>query len=292
MRSRLVLVVLLSLAFFSTSAQITNIEKMRRWTGNQNLNLNTGLNFSYTNNDGAYIFRIGANTGVLYKFKDKTEELNNKLFLIADYNLNRSEGQDFNNNWFIHLRYNKEILVKSNKEGSDSSSKDKRIRLEAFIQTQKNQLLSINSRSLIGAGIRLKLVEKIGKEESFHLYVGTAYMYEIERTDALELNFYNHRNSSYLTATFNFGEGKLEFVNTVYYQPLYKDFQNYRLAEEFSAEIPISNNLSFETIFTYFLNNKTPIGDAEFTSHISLGLKYKFKPKVAKKNKVKSAPLW
>ncbi|NND52919.1 MAG: DUF481 domain-containing protein [Flavobacteriaceae bacterium] len=248
--------------------------------------MTTGIQFSYDNNDGAYIYKIGGNIGALYKFRsknDRNDELNNKLFFLANYNLNRSEGQDFNNKWFLHLRYNKEI--------PNFPSKDIRIRLEGFLQTQKNDLLSINERSVLGAGIRLKLVEDMEGKNSFHLYIGSAYMYEIEHTNSLNLDTYNHRNSSYLTANFDFGEDKLQLVNTIYYQPLFQDFQNYRLAEEFSAEMPLSHSLSFKTTFTYFLNNKTPLGDAEFTSHIGLGFTYDFKKKPIIPE-TKMPPLW
>lgn len=281
MHSRLALVVLASLSFLLAPAQITNIEKLRKWTGERKMDLKTGLNFSYTNNDGAYIFNIGANAGVLYKFKDGTNKLNNKLFFIANYSLNRSEGQDFSNNWFLHLRFNKEL--------------NKTFRVESFLQTQRNQILSISSRSLIGAGIRLKIIEKlVGKldKRSLHLYVGTAYMYEIEHSNAFNLDFYNHRSSSYLTASFDFGRDKLKLINTVYYQPLFEDFQNFRLAEEFSAEIPISDTLSFETSFTYFLNNLTPAGDAEFSSFVGLGLTYNFKSKLLTNPYKGLSPLW
>lgn len=256
-----------SLLSFCLHSQIRNIEELRIWSGDSPWLINSGLNFSYTNNDGNYVYELGARAGTLFKYKDKSGELNNKWLLHGNYSLVRSEREDFSNNWFVHLRFNKEI--------TDF------FRVESFIQSQENQLLSIRSRNLIGAGIRLKPIEdfKDTSKRNLHLYIGLAYMYEEEKSRELDLNFYNHRASSYITAGFQFGKDghKLEIINTLYYQPLLSDFQNFRLSEEFSISFPISDDVGFQTTFNYFLNNKTPAGDVEYRSYIGMGFNYSFK---------------
>jgi hypothetical protein len=251
----------------SLNSQITNIEKQRIWSGNSPWHVDSNLNFSYNNNDGNYVYRIAMSAGALFKFRDKKREgLNNKIFLHGNYSLASSEIEDFSNTWFVHLRYNKEI----------SSF----FRVETFLQIQENKLLSIRSRNLIGGGIRLKPLQdnKNRSRRNLHLYIGLAYMYEEERSSIYDMNFYNRRASSYITSAFEFGEdgSKLKIVNTIYYQPLLSDFQNFRLSEEFSIAFPISPKIELESTFNYFLNNKTPIGDVEYQSFVGLGFNYSF----------------
>lgn len=250
------------------SGQIVNTERLRKYIGDKNLAINTGLNFSYDDNNGQYVYRLNARSAILYKFRDKDSLLNNKILLNGDYQLIRSENQDFKNNWFVHLRFNKEFTNV--------------FRMEAFLQSQENRLLSISSRNLIGGGVRLKLVEAIKDsttEKSLHLYLGMSYMYEIEKSERFDVDFNNHRISSYLTVAFDFGKGKPKFDNTLYVQPLFKDFDNYRMSEEFSANFPFSESehVTFNLLFNYFRNNRTPIGESEYQSTISFGLSYNFK---------------
>ncbi|MBT8287565.1 MAG: DUF481 domain-containing protein [Flavobacteriaceae bacterium] len=273
MKIRFLLSAFAGLLCFFVQAQIFNTESLRMFTGKQALNIKGGLNFSYNNNDGAYLYQVGAKIGGLLKTKDGKDSLNNKFFLHANYQLQRSENQDFNNNWIVHFRYNKEF--------------NNTFRLEAFAQSQQNTLLSIDARNLIGAGIRLRLTKESNKK--LHIYLGTAYMYEKERSKDLGLSLYNHRSSSYFTFTYRLkdDEDELKFllINTVYFQPLFREFQNYRISNDFSIEFPITEEIGFETYFSYFHNNKTPNGDVEYTSNLGFGFNYSFKSKPPGKKK-------
>lgn len=274
------LCVLAFLYFTDLPSQIVNAENLRQYIGKRNFAINSGVNFSYNNNDGTYVSNFGANIASLYKFRNRKDsvdgkpaKLRNKILLHGNYNRIRSEAQDFINNWFIHFRFNKEF--------TDF------FRMEAFIQSQENQLLSISTRNLIGAGVRLKIVETLKDKndpdsQSLHTYLGFSYMYEYENSDRFNVNFYNSRLSSYLSASLNFGKGKPKLYNTLYVQPLFEDLNNFRLSEEFNADFPFSEkeHLKFTVLFNYFLNNLTPAGDTEFTSILSFGIAYNFKSKL------------
>jgi len=181
MKSGHYIVFAFSLLSFCIHSQIRNIEELRIWSGDSPWLINSGLNFSYNNNDGNYVYELGAKAGTLFKFKDKSGKLNNKWLLHGNYSLVRSKREDFSNNWFVHLRFNKEITSF--------------FRVESFIQSQENQLLSIRSRNLIGAGIRLKPLEDFqdSSKRNLHMYIGLAYMYEQEKSREFDLNFYNHQ---------------------------------------------------------------------------------------------------
>ncbi len=232
--------------------QLVNIESKRMQADSVRFALKSDVLFDYTDTNGNYIFQIGSNITTQFKSKD----LNKIFFLIGNYKLIRSEDQDFQNSWFIHFRYNAKL--------------GKKLRMEAFIQDQSNELLSINTRSLLGFGLRYKFV----KGEYFQAFLGNSYMYEKERSDAADQTYYNHRNSSYLSMAMNLKESKLELVNTIYFQPLYTDISNFRLLEQFKAEMPLFKSLKVSMLFNYFYNNLNPFGTSEFSSVFSVGLTY------------------
>ena len=161
------------LAFlFSTLAysQLVNIESKRMQTDSIRFVLKNDFSFSYNNNDGDYIYQIGNNLSAQVKSKD----LKKIYFLIGNYNLIRSENQDFQNSWFLHFRFNQKI--------------SNLFRFEAFIQSLDNELLVVNSRQIIGAGLRFKFIST----ENARLYLGNAYMYEYEKSDAFKfIIFFN-----------------------------------------------------------------------------------------------------
>jgi len=242
---------LIALLFTTFSnAQLVNIESKRMQTDSIRFVLRGDFSFSYDNYDGDYIYRIGSSLSTQVKSKD----LKKIYFLLGNYNLIRSEAQDFQNTWFLHLRYNHKL--------------SNLFRFEAFVQSQNNQLLEINSRNLIGAGLRFKLVSK----EMVRLYLGNAYMYEEEKGDAFNIKEYNHRNSTYLSISATIAESNVDITNTVYFQPLYKDFSDFRILEQLKIDVPLSKVLSLYTLFDYYHDNITPSGGSQFSSNISVGL--------------------
>ncbi len=241
--------------FFTASslqAQLVNIESIRMQTDSIRFVFKSDFLFNYSNTDGIYIYRFNLGLNTQYK----TKNLKNTFFFSGNAALVRSQDQDFQNSWFIHFRYNAKL--------------SKKLRMEAFIQDQSNELLSINTRSLLGFGLRYKFV----KGEYFQAFLGNSYMYEKERSDAADQTYYNHRNSSYLSMAMNLKESKLELVNTIYFQPLYTDISNFRLLEQFKAEMPLFKSLKVSMLFNYFYNNLNPFGTSEFSSVFSVGLTY------------------
>ena len=247
----------------SLHAQLVNIESQRMQTDDVRFVLKTDFLFNYSNNDGVYIYRFDIGLATQYKFKN----LNNTIFLIGNYGLIRSEGLDYQNSWFLHLRYNRKL------------GHSKRFRLESFIQDQNNELLTVNSRNLIGLGLRYKFV----KGKNFRAYFGNSYMYEKEVSDIVNQKYYNHRNSSYLSLNLKLTESGLELLNTVYFQPLYTDISNFRVLEPFKAEMPLFGNFKVSALFNYFYNNINPLGTSEFTSVVSVGLTYQIETPPKKK---------
>jgi len=247
-------------SFHFLNAQVVNIESLRMKTNDLRSLLLSNIDFSYSNNNGNYYYDIG--TGIGATFKSKNRE--NIYFAVGNYNLIRSEGEDFQNKWFIHLRYNHEFTDV--------------FRTELFAQSQSNQVLDVNSRNLIGAGLRLKFVllkaSDLEKNDTgLRFYLGTAYMYEVEKSDAINSSLYNHRHSSYLSFSGHIPKTALSVTNTLYYQPLYENFSDYRLTNQLQFNISLNekNTLSFNTTFNYSYDSNTPLNRSEFSSYIKFG---------------------
>lgn len=231
-------------------AQLVNIESKRMQTDSIRFTLRGDLSTSYVNNNGAEVFQIGTNLATQQKSKD----LHSILFLIADYKLIRAGGDDFENAWMAHLRFNREITHF--------------FRIEAFAQSQVNRILDVTARNLVGGGVRLKLLAK----EHARLYWGHAYMYEIEYSDELDLNVRDHRYSTYLSFSANFPNSNVSILNTIYFQPLFRSIQDFRILEQFKLDVPLNDHLNLFAGLDYFVDSITPRGRRQFNTTTKFGI--------------------
>lgn len=249
MRSSIIVILVLCCTSFSHS-QVVNIESKRMQTDSIGFVFKGDLMFNYFNNNSSYIYNINTNITTQLKSKD----LKKIYFLIANYNLIRSNDEDFSNSWLVHLRYNQKIT--------------NLLRIEGFVQSHDNELLTINSRNLIGVGVRLKVVSK----ELFKGYVGNSYMFEIEKSQTTGITNYNNRHNFYMSFMFSLFKGKVDFANTLYFQPLYDKISNHRVLEQFKMEIPINKTLSFSGLFDYSYRSETSGLTSDKYSNISFGI--------------------
>lgn len=252
--SRFLLLSIFSLLPTILSAQLVNIESKRMQTDSIRFTLNADLSFNHTNNDGAQVNQIDAALTTQLKSKD----LKKIYFLLGNYKLIDSEEGNLQNAWFLHGRFNYKF--------------SEVLRLESFLQGQYNQLLVVEQRNLMGAGLRVKWVDK----ERFTGYAGNSYMYEVEYSDRAGTTNYNHRNSTYFTLSYTPKSQKFSVANTVYYQPLYRDFDDYRILEQFRLDIPLSSWLKVFSTYNYYFDSKTPLNTEEYTSDLNIGVGISF----------------
>lgn len=260
MRNRFCYSLFASLFFFSASyAQLVNIESRRLQTDSSFV-LIGNLSLSFNDNNGSEILQFGAGLTSQIKPKDS----NSIFLLLGNYNLIRVESVDYNNLWFLHFRYRYKF--------------SEFFRFETFVQSQHDEILDVNSRNLIGAGVRFQLAsiedQKEKGSERFKMYLGNAYMYEEEKSDLFNKRFYSHRHSSYLTLRYSAGAGKVNILNVLYYQPLYQDFSDYRLFEQFKIVVPLSKNEKFNLsfLFDYYLDSVTPQDRKQHSSYLKFGI--------------------
>lgn len=236
---------------FFVSAQIVNIESQRLQSDTTGWLGSFGSNFLFQKN-AVQILNINLDAHVEYKTKKS-------LYLfLANYNLLKGSGQTLSDNLFYHLRYNYKI--------------NKWLRWEVFTQLQQNNVTGINLRVLAGTGPRFKL----SKSKEVALYAGASTMFEYEKETTVPPIYHRDiRSSNYITTTIN-PNPNLELVATVFYQPLYKDFGNYRILNEISARFKIIKHLSFTFGWNYLYDTHPAASTPKLNYSISNGIEYDF----------------
>jgi hypothetical protein len=232
------------------NAQLVNIEARRIQSDSVRFVLNDNFTFSHNDKNGSTLMQISNTLAAQYKTKD----LQNIFLALGSYKLIRTTTEDFLNVLFGHLRYNRKI--------------SRLFRVESFIQYQRNPVLDISARQLVGAGFRFKIISS----EHFWAYLGTTYLYEYERSDKFEQEIYQHRSSNYVSLTASIPNSEFNMTGTMYYQPEYKNFDDYRVLAEIKLKYKISNHVSFNSGYNYFYDNETPKGGRQYYGHTSIGL--------------------
>src|SRR5215831_8181479 len=153
-------IILLPLIFFGklSRAQVVNIESQRIQSDSNGFLGSVSANFAFSSNTKTALV-ADASAQVEYK-KDL-----NLFLLLGSYGFVSGNNEDFFNNAFAHLRYNRKI--------GDV------LRWEIFTQIQFNKISKIDIRYLIGTGPRFKIYS--GKV--FQFYAATLAMYEYEEDD-------------------------------------------------------------------------------------------------------------
>ncbi len=248
----LIIIGLLSVA--TVRAQLVNIETKRIQSDSVRFVLSDGINVKYNDLNGKKLLQI-ENT---LACQVKSKSLKDIFLFLNNYKLIRKDGSNYLNVFFTHFRYNRKLSDKA--------------RFESFVQYQSNPVFDINSRVILGTGLRLKAVNR----SNFWAYVGTTYMLEFEDSHKYHQSLWQHRSSSYLSFTTQIPESRLTFTGTMYYQPLFKTFKDYRFLSEVSLDYKLSDKIALSTGVDYLLDSQTPAGIRQYYFHSKLGLKLLF----------------
>lgn len=251
MKQYILLIIFWITSFNVIDAQIVNVESLRRisdtskWSGAANLDIslikNTQSIFKITNK-----IRLQYNT-----------EKNLYLF-INDLKLEQIEDNSFVNKGIQHLRYNRKII--------------ERLKLEVFAQSQYDAISDIKFRGLLGIGPRFKL----SKSQDYRFYLGTLLMYEHEESsDSATEILRDVRGSAYFSCSL-YPLEHISLVSTTYYQPLLKQFSDFRISNETSLGIKVLKNLLFKTTFTYNFDASPIVGIPKTQYELTNGIVYTF----------------
>ncbi|MFM6925421.1 MAG: DUF481 domain-containing protein [Ferruginibacter sp.] len=205
--------------------QIVNMESQRYHTDTTGWAGSVGGSFALTNY-GQKVFDVDANAHVQYKSKKS-------LYLfLGGYGFLKGDQQSYVDYGFLHLRYNYKLT--------------KNLRLEAFTQLQQNTITKVQSRFLIGAGPRYKIVDN----QKIRMYLGSLPMYEIEKETGVRQNITDWRCSNYLSFTI-IPNKQTELTTTTYYQPVMFDAGDYRLLNQSSCKVKAGKKISVVIRYNY-----------------------------------------
>jgi hypothetical protein len=205
-------------------AQVVNIENKRFADDTSRWAAQGGFRFHVTENNQRST-ALGAHGGVQY-----VRDIH-RLFFVTDFTVDKVEHNAFRNTGFQHVRYTRAL-------GGPWSA-------ESFAQLQYNKPLRIDERWLLGAGPRCVLWDTV----DLRLAVGTAIMVEYEVDRVNELEYFDVRNSSYVTVSYKI-EPNLQFTMVLYYQPKIGYIRDNRVSIEGQVRVRATRRFAFDTRLT------------------------------------------
>jgi|SRR5690554_286535 len=239
------------LSSLTIHSQILNAESLRKVTDTSGFSGSASLDFSIKRDINDY---LGLSNSIHLQYKMKKH----LVLLKNDIELKNIEGNKFENAGITHLRYNYRFLPK--------------IAWEIFGQAQYNKVSKINFRGLVGTGPRFKLTNS----ENYKIYLGTLIMYEQEElSDGVTPLQREIRGSGYLTLTLS-PRDNIRFISTTYYQPLLRNFSDFRLSNQTSLLIDLIKNLALKTSYTFTFDEYPAEGIPNSQYSLTTGVFYSF----------------
>ena len=227
---------LLCLLFGHLRAQIVNIEEYRI----------TGTN------DTTHWYGHLKGSGSVAKVKQQSLQFNAEariqfkkdphlILWLLNSSLLRAGDQNFQNQVFAHTRYNYKL--------------SERWTAEAYAQIQSNPLQELNSRKLIGSGIRYRALKSGNGRQ--RMYLGASDMVEENIFTAPYPSNTRHRFSSYASITFRVGT-QATLYSTSYWQPVWGLIKNYRFSSDWNLAVTIAKKVSLTSEFIYNYDSGLP----------------------------------
>ncbi|OAB79821.1 DUF481 domain-containing protein [Cochleicola gelatinilyticus] len=245
------IILLFLVSTFASHAQILNAESLRKVTDTSGFSGAASLDVNLKRNTNTF-FKLSNNIHVQYK-------MNNHLVLFKnDIAFQKIEGANFENSGIQHIRYNYKIKP--------------RISWEVFAQAQYNKISKIDFRGLFGTGPRFKITTS----DTYKFYLGTLAMLEQEEVNdgvtPLQRNF---RGSAYFSFSIYPNEN-MSVVSTTYYQPLIKNFNDYRISSQTSLLVGLFKNFALKTSYTFTYDALPALGIPTSQYDLTTGIAYTF----------------
>ncbi|MCZ2356723.1 MAG: DUF481 domain-containing protein [Bacteroidia bacterium] len=239
------------LTYFYTSGQVVNIESQRFVSADTGLIGNINLSLSVAKNQ-TLIYNATAISHVQYNWKKPT------ILLVSSYTFIRAIDQNLVNQTFQHLRFTLNTKAK--------------LTPEAFAQWQNNPIQALQSRTLIGAGSRLRILQN----DSLRIFYGLNLMWENELLRT-EINRENRdfRISTYLSFYWRIKDQYL-ISNTTYFQPNITILSDYRISSETRLLLKITKHLSYAVTYNIFHDTYPPAGINKTFYTLTNGFSYLF----------------
>lgn len=178
--------------------------------------------------------------------------------LFGGYNILSSASTSILNSGFVHLRHNYKI--------------SQRLKTFAFYQLQFNEVLLLTKRDVYGLGLRYRFI----KNDSLHLDIGSGAMKELEVLDETQISFTDEVTTNYLRGTavysFKLVQKKYKINHVAYYQPYFKNFQDFRLLNDINLAIALNKHLSLNILFVSRYDSKPPSVLKKYDNSLMIGI--------------------
>jgi hypothetical protein len=151
-----------------------------------------------------------------------------------------------------------------------------RVHPEAFVQGDYDRARRLDGRSLVGAGLRWRLL----RSEAHRLAVGTALMWERERLDLQAGDGHDDvtsgaRGSLYLNMTLRSTRG-VTLATTTYAQPLVTDPGDVRWLGTAELTTPLVGRLTQTTVVDFRVDSDPPQGVKRVDARVSASFGVRF----------------
>ena len=248
-------ILLLLFQNFSFSQSIVNTEKLFT-TNDEGIGISSELAGSaISGNTSILVLEYGLN----FSFKRNK----NYFRLLSGGEYMNENNEEVANGLFSQLRYNYFF--------------NKKLRFFAFTQVQKNSILLLERRFLVGSGIRRNLIDiKKDSTNRYEFDVSLGLMQEEELLNKTNLPSNEMNYTNYTRAIFSLVgvidiKGKYTIVNTTYFQQYLGKFSDFRLLNETNLLVQLNDWLNFNIDIEYRYDNEPPSILLDKDLNINLG---------------------
>jgi len=184
-------------------------------------------------------------------------------FAILSYDYSETSNVADTNDLLIHLRHVRSVTKTTAYEG--------------FIQMERDEFARLSFRGLIGGDVRLALGEKIGVE-AFYLGLGGYYSRENLTSEPGTTDSgvrYYWRVSTYLKYVRHLNR-QVKVLSTTYYQPAVDDFSDFRMLEQASLSVKMTDALNLKLSLEVTHQSEPPQTVEKTDITYSTGIEYTF----------------
>lgn len=184
-------------------------------------------------------------------------------FVVLNHSYGKTNDTRDTNKTFLHGRY--------------IHNTSPRKAWEIFIQAEQNEFTRLEYRGLFGAGGRFTFGRPEGRKK---LILGAGVFRSREElddragtTDAGIERLW--RANFYLSAKYRTAE-KINLVSTTYYQPSFRDSDDYRFFQQLGLHVKLNNKLNLKLTIEVSYDNHPPQTIKKTDSVYSTGIEYRF----------------
>lgn len=185
-------------------------------------------------------------------------------FLVGNIETKTTSDKRIQNQGFAHLRSIWNFAPKTN--------------WEFFLQRQYDEFIDLKYRNLAGTTIKYRFLEAQSLRDTtatLDLNISTGMMYEHENYDLKPSNLHKRRLRSTNFISFDWMKReRLSFTGVVYYQPAFKNFNDFRISAETTLEFTIIRRLYFTFQLAYKYNNKPDTEVKRYDLSLENGLRF------------------